>query len=188
MKNIIKTFDLVLAGTSYKDKFGNNKYDNAEGSRAGSVFSLELEPDNIVDPLAIMVKFKNNEIGYIPKDENLEIAYYLKYPEFFEIECRQKKKIDNDRYIEMIIVIIKVYSKVNDYIPFSYELFDIEFPNYDNEVQERKNEVHKNSKLNIQEENIDKKSMKKNKGCLESTLILSLILILLFFLKSIFFP
>lgn len=131
----IEEYNLMIAGSQYLDKYGNSCYLNAEGSRKGTVFELFLELDNEYDPLAIMVLHKGKHIGYIPRYENLEIAYYLSHPEQFIVECRQEKKQDNSRYYEMIIVIIKVFAITKDYKPFTFEIFDKEYPNYDEDVE-----------------------------------------------------
>ncbi|HAD79023.1 MAG TPA: hypothetical protein DCF99_05965 [Flavobacteriaceae bacterium] len=126
MKNLIEEDDLMLAGTQYE-----NRFYNAEGSRTGSKLELEIEENNLIDPLAVMVQFQGADIGYVPRSENIEIAYYLNLPEQFKVECRLKKKKDDEYNYEMIVVNIYVYAIVSNYEVFSYDLFDEQFPNYD---------------------------------------------------------
>lgn len=126
MKNLIKEYDLMLAGTQYE-----NKFDNAEGSRAGSKLELIIEENNPIDPLAVAVRFQGLDIGYVPRSENIEIAYYLSLPEHFKVDCRLKKKKDDNFNYEMIVVNIYVYAIVLNYDDFSYDLFDEQFPDYD---------------------------------------------------------
>ncbi|EKB60785.1 HIRAN domain-containing protein [Bergeyella zoohelcum] len=151
MKKLIEEYDLMLSGTHYLDKNLNSRYYNAEGSRAGTIFELYHEDDNLYDPLAIMVLHKGKDIGYIPKDENLEIAYYLYHPEQFVVECRQKKKqIRGD--FEMIVVIVKVFAITENYRPFSFEVFDEVFADYDECVEKL---AQKRKEIKEEEEKID---------------------------------
>lgn len=182
MEKVIEEYDLMLAGTQY-----DNRYYNSEGSRKGSKFDLEIEPDNPVDPLAILVKYNAKNIGYVPKDENLEIAYYLSHPEWFLVDCRQKKKIDNDRNYETIVVIIYIYAVSENYEPFSFEKFDEEFPNYDEDVEKlkRKIEFEKKQKEQISLEQTKKrleteKAQKERdeRGCFTFYFIIFIIIIL----------
>lgn len=189
MKSIlIEEYDLMLAGTQYLDKNNNRRYYNAEGSRKGSVFDLFHEKDNEYDPLAIIVFYKGKEIGYIPKDENLEIAYYLSHPEWFHVECRQKKKQVRRDY-EMIVVIVQIFAIVEDYIPFSFENFDKEFPNYDDDVEilkkvrEEKEQIEKEKR----KERAEKKRIQDKKDTQKGCFIISLVMvvfILLFYLNK----
>lgn len=194
MKKLIEEYDLMLAGTQYLDKDLNSKYYNAEGSRAGTVFELYHETDNLYDPLAIMVLYKGKEIGYIPKDENLEIAYYLYHPEQFVVECRQKKKqIRGD--FEMIVVIIKVFAITENYRKFSFEVFDEVFADYDECVEklaQKRNDIKEEEEQQMKEieqererkriERRQKKAEKKKEeekkafqGCLIFIFIITLI-------------
>lgn len=170
-KVLIEEYDLMVAGTQYLDKYGNSRYLNAEGSRKGTIFELFLEMDNEYDPLAIMVLHKGKHIGYIPRDENLEIAYYLSHPEQFIVECRQERKKDNSRYYEMIIVIIKVFAITENYQPFTFEIFDEEFPNYDEDVENltkirKENERKLQEIKKIEQEEKEKKEQEAMRGCL----------------------
>lgn len=194
MKKLIEEYDLMLSGTHYLDKNLNSRYYNAEGSRAGTIFELYHEDDNLYDPLAIMVLHKGKHIGYIPRDENLEIAYYLYHPEQFVVECRQKKKqIRGD--FEMIVVIVKVFAITENYRPFSFEMFDEVFADYDEcveklaqkrkeikEEEERKNKEIEQEKERKRIEREQKKAeIKKEedkkalKGCLIFIFIIALI-------------
>lgn len=179
MKKIIEKYDLMLSGVQYLDKYNNCRYYNAEGSRAGTIFELYQEKDNLYDPLAIMVLHKGKDIGYIPKDENLEIAYYLSHPEQFIVECRQKKRnIRND--FEMIVVLVSVFAITEDYTPFSFEVFDKQFPNYDKDIKllKVKRNLIEQEKIERQREIDDKAKeelAKSNRGCLISLLVIILI-------------
>ncbi|GIM55757.1 hypothetical protein CAPN006_01510 [Capnocytophaga canimorsus] len=160
-QRLIEEYDLILAGTQYLDKDNNSRYYNAEGSRAGTSFELRHEDDNLYDPLAIIVLHKGKEIGYIPKDENLEIAYYLYHPEQFVVECKQKKKQIRRDY-EMIVVIVKVFAIVENYRPFSFEVFDEVFADYDenvNKLAQKRKEIEQEKeaiKKRIRQERLKK--------------------------------
>ncbi|MDR7695101.1 hypothetical protein D1000_07100 [Riemerella anatipestifer] len=191
MKKIIEKYDLMLSGVQYLDKFNNSRYDNAEGSRAGTIFELHHEKDNLYDPLAIMVLHKGKDIGYIPKDENLEIAYYLSHPEQFVVECRQKKKnIRND--FEMIVVFVSVFAITDDYTPFSFEVFDEEFPNYDADVEAlaRKRRMLEVERELIEQEERERLRLTEDKGHysaitgFEGCLIVVAIVLIILLLKT----
>lgn len=136
MKNLIKEYDLMLAGTQYE-----NKFDNSECSRAGSKLELIIEENNPIDPLAVAVKFQGLDIGYVPRSENLEVAYYLSFPDKFTVDCRLKKRKNDEYSYEMIVVNIYIYAIAEDYQIFSYDIFDEWFPNYDKIVKENSDRI-----------------------------------------------
>ena len=122
--------DYMLVGTQYFDADDNLRYYNAEGSRKGTKFDLVIEKENPYDPLAVKAMFNGKEIGYIPRDTNAEIAYYLSMPKSFKVECKQIKKRDDSRYYCLIAVDIFIYALVDIYYDLDSSYADTFFANY----------------------------------------------------------
>ena len=189
MKKLISDYDLMLAGSDYPDEFGRTRYYNAETAVKGSVFNLEIQPDNIVDPLAVIAKYKNKEVGFVPKYENLEIAHYLSLPEQFIVECKLKKKIDNTRTYETLVVNIYIFAIIENYEDFDLNVFNRNFPDYEKIVQERKLEMQRiNAMKQMQNTIVSNQPMPQNtqtkpmNGCLKAFLITCIVFTSLFFL------
>lgn len=174
---LIEEYDLVLAGTQYQ-----NRFYNAEGSRKGTKFDLVLEKDNPFDPLAIKVLYKGKDIGYIPMPENSEVAYYINFPEQFKVECKQKKKQDNYRYTEMIVVDVYVYALTENYQEFNEDNFNAFFPNYDNILVEieQKREEEKQREKEKQEQQFRERKQKENKEAQQGCLIIIGVILAIF--------
>jgi len=103
------TYDLMVAGTQFIDPSLNMpRFMNASGLQTGDSVILKLEPNNPVDKFAVAVLNKNFLIGYIPKNENLEIAYYLDHPDKYDVQTFVKKKDDSR---DMLVLLIDVLAK-----------------------------------------------------------------------------
>ena len=154
--------DYMLVGTQYFDADDNLRYYNAEGSRKGTKFDLVIEKENPYDPLAVKAMFNGKEIGYIPRDTNAEIAYYLSMPESFKIECKQIKKRDDSRYHCLIAVDIFIYALADTYYDLDSSYADTFFANYKEEYN-RKQEIIAEKKRIEEQELAEKKRIRKLK-------------------------
>lgn len=154
--------DYMLAGTQYFDADNNLRYNNAEGSRKGTKFDLVVEKDNPYDPLAVKAMFNGKEIGYIPRETNAEIAYYLSMPESFKVECKQIKKRDDNRYYCLIAVDVFIYALVDTYYDIDSSYADTFFANYKEEYN-RKQEIIAEKKRIEEQELAEKKRIRKLK-------------------------
>ena len=154
--------DYMLVGTQYFDADDNLRYYNAEGSRKGSKFDLVIEKENPYDPLAVKAMFNGKEIGYIPRDTNAEIAYYLSMPESFKVECKQIKKRDDSRYHCLIAVDIFIYALADTYNDLDSSYADTFFANYKEEYN-RKQQIIAEKKRIEEQELAEKKRIRKLK-------------------------
>lgn len=143
--------DYMLAGTQYFDADDNLRYYNAEGSRKGTKFDLVIEKENPYDPLAVKAMFNGKEIGYIPRDTNAEIAYYLSMPESFKVECKQIKKRDDSRYHCLIAVDIFIYALADTYYDLDSSYADTFFANYKEEYSKRQQIIKEKKRIEEQE-------------------------------------
>jgi HIRAN domain len=143
--------DYMLAGTQYFDADNNLRYNNAEGSRKGTKFDLTVEKENPYDPLAVKAMFNGKEIGYIPRETNAEIAYYLSMPESFKVECKQIKKRDDSRYYCMIAVDIFIYALVDTYYDLDSSYADTFFANYKEEYNRKQQIIAEKKRIEKQE-------------------------------------
>lgn len=154
--------DYMLVGTQYFDADDNLRYYNAEGSRKGTKFDLVIEKENPYDPLAVKAMFNGKEIGYIPRDTNAEIAYYLSMPESFKVECKQIKKRDDSRYYCLIAVDIFIYALADTYYDLDSSYADTFFANYKEEYSKRQ-QIIKEKKRIEEQELAEKKRIRKLK-------------------------
>ena len=154
--------DYMLVGTQYFDADDNLRYYNAEGSRKGTKFDLVIEKENPYDPLAVKAMFNGKEIGYIPRDTNAEIAYYLSMPESFKVECKQIKKRDDGRYHCLIAVDIFIYALADTYYDLDSSYADTFFANYKEEYSKRQ-QIIKEKKRIEEQEIAEKKRIRKLK-------------------------
>lgn len=143
--------DYMLVGTQYFDADDNLRYYNAEGSRKGTKFDLVIEKENPYDPLAVKAMFNGKEIGYIPRDTNAEIAYYLSMPESFKVECKQIKKRDDSRYHCLIAVDIFIYALADTYNDLDSSYADTFFANYKEEYSKRQQIIKEKKRIEEQE-------------------------------------
>ena len=97
-----------LAGRQYYD------VDEVWGElNPGMLLRLEREPDNRFDKNAVQVVYERNEgdcflLGYIPRDENKEIAALLDMGWDEVFECRLSKIMPEEHYENQIRLIIRI--------------------------------------------------------------------------------
>jgi len=75
-----------IAGFTYY-----NGVDVFENLKIGEELSLKAEPENRYDPNAVAIYYKEEKLGFVPKDENELLSKFLNlgYIDLFEVKINQ---------------------------------------------------------------------------------------------------
>lgn len=100
---IYKDFDYVVKGGQFNNKNDVPREVYIEELEQYDVLTLEIETDNEFDTDAILVKCKNSDIGYVPKQHSKELKEYLQSDDF-KTETYVKKIYKKNKNVSCIAV------------------------------------------------------------------------------------